>query len=212
MRDLLVNDILLGYGSGIFPMAKSKDASELCWVKPKKRGVIPIGKLHISKSLRKFIRSEDLNVSLNRCFLNVVNHCANRENTWINDELYKIYLELHQLGYAISIEVWSNNKLIGGLFGIKIGSCFCGESMFSVSKNGSKLAMIVTMALLQYNNFTLFDTQFMTEHLKTMGGFEITQTDYEKQLAIATTHRISFRNFPNYYSWPEIMQLNNHKL
>ena len=212
MRDLLAKDILLGYHAGIFLMAKNKNSNELYWVKPKKRGVIPIGRLHISKSLRKFIRSEDLNVSLNRCFLDVVNHCANRENTWINDELHKIYLKLYQLGYAISIEVWSNHKLIGGLFGVKIGSCFCGESMFSVSKNGSKLAMVVTMALLKYNEFTLFDTQFMTEHLKTMGGSEITQTDYEKQLAIATMHNRNFRNFPHNYSWPEIMQLNNQRL
>ena len=212
MKVLLAQDILLGYRTGIFPMAKTKTSKELYWVKPKKRGVIPIGRLHISKSLRKFIRSEDLHMSLNRSFLNVLNHCANREDTWINDELHKIYLELYQLGHAISIEVWSNNKLIGGLFGVKIGSCFCGESMFSISKNGSKLAMIVTMGLLRYNNFTLFDTQFMTEHLKTMGGSEITQTDYEKKLTVATTHNRNFSNFPSNYSWPEIMQLNNHKL
>ena len=92
MRDLLAQDILLGYRTGIFPMAKTKTSKELYWVKPKKRGVIPIGGLHISKSLRKFIRSEDLHMRLNQSFLNVLNHCANREDTWINDELHKIYL------------------------------------------------------------------------------------------------------------------------
>ena len=212
MSGLRAKDVLLGYSRGVFPMANSKDDKELFWVKPEKRGVIKIGELHISKSVKKFIRSNEVSMSLNKCFSRVVDHCADRHNTWINTELYEIYLELYRLGHAVSIEIWSSHKLIGGLFGVKIGSCFCGESMFSLSTNGSKLALIVTMAHLKYNKFTLFDTQFITDHLRTMGGSEILQTEYEKKLAVAISKNCKFLNFPVNHSWLEIMQLNNQRL
>jgi leucyl/phenylalanyl-tRNA--protein transferase len=204
--------MLLGYQKGVFLMADEKTAAELFWVKPKRRGILPVGKLHISKSLKKFIRTTDLSMSLNTCFSEVVEHCSNRPNTWINEELRKLYLELHKLKHAVSIEIWSHKQLIGGLFGVRIGSCFCGESMFSSSKNGSKLAMIVTMAHLCQNKFTLFDTQFLTEHLSRMGGREISQSEYEKQLYVALGRPCEFLNFPINYSWSEVIQLNNHKL
>ena len=212
MSHIHAKDMLLGYSIGIFSMADGKSSKELFWIKPEKRGVIPIGELHISKSLKKFIRSNNFTISLNNCFSKVVEHCADRPDTWINNELYKSYMELNKLGYALSIEVWSSEILIGGLFGVKIGSCFCGESMFSLSKNGSKLAMIVTMAHLIYNKFTLFDTQFISDHLKRMGGCEISQIDYERQLALAVKNQREFNTFPIDYSWLEILQLNNHKL
>ena len=212
MNRLTAKDVLTGYRIGIFPMAESKNSSKISWIKPKRRGVIPIGKLHISRSLKKFIRSHELSMTLNTCFSKVVDHCADRPDTWINKQLYQIYLELYKLRYAVSIEIWSKNQLIGGLLGVKIGSCFCGESMFSLSPNGSKLALIVTMAHLKYNNFTLFDTQFITDHLLKMGGCEISQIDYERRLATATLNHCKFANLPVGYSWLEIMQLNNHTL
>lgn len=212
MDRLNAKDILLGYSIGIFPMADGKDTKGVHWIKPSTRGVIPVGKLHISKSLKKFIKSHEICSSLNKCFSTVVAHCANRPNTWINEELYKTYLDLHKMGHAYSIEIWDQETLIGGLFGITIGSCFFGESMFSVSKNGSKLALVVTMAYLRYNNFTLFDTQFITDHLKTMGACEISQSEYEELLEIAKTDNCEFCNFPVHYSWSEIIQLNNQKL
>lgn len=212
MGHLSASNILQGYSTGIFPMADSRNSSELCWVKPKNRGIMPIGGLHISKSLKKFIRNNELDMTINKCFSEVVDLCANRSDTWINKELHSIYLELHKLKHAVSVEIWSKKQLIGGLFGVCIGSCFCGESMFTVSKNGSKVAMIVTMALLQYNGYTLFDTQFMTQHLRIMGGHEISQLEYETKLAKATSQKCQFLNVPNNYSWSEIIQLNNHKL
>ena len=212
MSQIHAKDMLLGYSTGIFPMAEGKSSKELFWIKPKKRGIIPIGELHISKSLKKFIRSNNFTISINKCFSKVVDHCSDRPDTWINSELYKSYIELNRLGYAISIEVWSREILIGGLFGVRIGSCFCGESMFSLSTNGSKLAMVVTMAHLKHNKFTLFDTQFITDHLKSMGGYEISQIDYEEKLALAVKIQCEFNTFPTNYSWLEILQLNNHKL
>ena len=212
MNSIHTKDMLLGYSIGIFPMADSKSARDIFWMRPEKRGVIPMGALHISKSVKKFIRANDFTLSINKCFSKVVEHCADRTDTWINSELYKSYIELNRLRYAISIEVWSSDKLIGGLLGLKIGSCFCGESMFSLYSNGSKLTMIVTMALVQYNKFTIFDTQFITDHLKRMGGYEISRHDYEKQLSLAVKNRRIFNTFPINYSWSEILHLNNHKL
>lgn len=212
MGRLRTDDILQGYRNGIFLMADNKNAKHLFWVKPEKRGIIPIGELHISKSLKKFIRSNDISMSLNNCFEKVVTHCSNRPNTWINKELYEIYLELYRLKYAVSIEVWSKQQLIGGLFGVTVGSCFCGESMFSLSTNGSKLAMVITMAHLAYNKFTVFDTQFVTDHLQRMGGHEISQVEYETHLSQAINDKREFLNFPSNYSWLEIMQLNSHTL
>ena len=206
------DSILDGYRRGIFPMAKSKDSREIMWVKPIERGVIPVGQLHISKSMRKHIKSRLITNTINNCFEEVVRRCADRPDTWINNDLSKFYKELYARGYAFSIEIWSHEKLIGGLFGICIGSCFCGESMFSSEPNGSKLALIVTMARLIYNKFKLFDTQFPSDHLKSMGGCTITQACYEKRLLACINDNQSLLQLPKNYSWVEILQLNNHKL
>ena len=212
MTSISYKTILSGYRKGIFPMAKNKTSESLFWVKPESRGIIPIGQLHISKSLKKFIKSNKINTSINKCFPNVVNLCADRSDTWINEQLTDIYQELYETGYACSIEIWMRQKLIGGLFGLTIGSCFCGESMFSLSTNGSKLALIATMAHLNYSGFTLFDTQFSSTHLLSMGGIEILQTEYETLLSSAITNRATFLDLPTSYSWPEMMQLNNQTL
>tara|TARA_X000001036_G_scaffold404132_1_gene411209 strand:- start:46 stop:687 length:642 start_codon:yes stop_codon:yes gene_type:complete len=205
--------VLLGYRRGIFLMAESKTSKEMVWIKPKERGIIPIGKLHISRSLKKYIKSNKFHTTINTAFEEVVARCANRPTSWINQELFNIYQDLYKQGHAFSIEVWLNKKLIGGLFGIKIGSCFCGESMFSAEKNGSKLALIATMARLQYNEFKLFDTQFPTTHLNSMGGCTITQIAYERLLFESIDDiEHTLTKFPSNYSWSEIIQLNNHRL
>ena len=207
-----IQNILEGYRQGIFPMANSKQSKSFFWVKPEERGIIPIGKLHISRSLKKYIKANTIQTTLNTCFEVVVKHCANRQNTWINSELSNIYQILYENGYAISIEVWLDKQLIGGLFGIKIGSCFCGEGMFSLASNGSKLALLVTMARLNYNDFKLFDMQFPTSHLESMGGCTISQTKYEKLLAMSINDKRLFHDFPSGYSWSDIMHLNNQVL
>ena len=212
MNYLTAKDLLSGYRIGIFPMAVSKNSKEIFWVKPDTRGIMPIGKLHVSRSLKKFIRSNSIDTTINQCFSEVVEHCANRTDTWINSELNNIYQELYDDGCAVSIEIWLNKKLIGGLFGVTVGSCFCGESMFSLHSNGSKLALVVTMARLNYNKFKLFDTQFTTTHLKSMGGCEITQLQYEQLLLSSANEKQHSIYLPDSFSWSEIMQLNNHKL
>ncbi|MDG2474070.1 MAG: leucyl/phenylalanyl-tRNA--protein transferase [Paracoccaceae bacterium] len=201
-----------GYRKGIFPMAENKESKEIFWVKPKERGIIPIGKLHISRSLKRYIAANSIDTTINKCFKEVVNRCADRPTTWINNELLAIYQNLFENGYGFSIEIWVNQKLIGGLFGVKVGSCFCGESMFSSSTNGSKLALVATMALLIYHRFKLFDTQFPTSHLKSMGGCTITQNRYEKILSATINDYRSLSELPKNYSWLDILHLNNHKL
>ena len=212
MDSFNTDNIILGYRQGIFPMAESRKSKEIFWVKPEERGILPIGKLHISRSLKKFIKSNAIYTTINTCFEDVVENCANRSTTWINCELSNIYNDLFKKGYGYSIEVWLDQKLIGGLFGVKIGSCFCGESMFSASTNGSKIALIVTMARLKYNNFKLFDTQFPNSHLESMGGRTISQSEYEKKLLASINDTRTLVDFPNSYSWSDILQLNNHRL
>ncbi len=212
MLSLNIENILFGYRQGIFPMAESKKSKEIFWVKPKERGIIPIGKLHISKNLKKFVKNKTFRISINTCFQLVVKNCADRPETWINNTLINIYQELYRNGHAHSIEVWLNDKLIGGLFGIAFGSCFCGESMYSSEINGSKLALIATMYRLRYNKFKLFDTQFPTDHLRSMGGLTIPQEEYEKLLSTSVDDLRNFLSFPNSYSWSEMVQLSSHKL
>ena len=207
-----INYIMSGYRRGIFPMAESKSSKEIFWIKPEERGIIPIGKLHISRSLKKFIKAKTFHSTVNRCFAEVVERCADRKKSWINSELFDLYIELHKAGYAVSVEIWQNEDLIGGLFGITVGSCFCGESMFSTTTNGSKLALIVTMARLNYNKFRLFDTQFPTNHLKSMGGKTISQANYEDLLSKLIYDKRTLLSLPKNYSWSELIQLNNHIL
>ncbi len=212
MLSLSIDNIISGYRQGIFPMAESKTSQDIVWVKPKERGIIPIGKLHVSRTLKKFINNKTLQTSMNTCFLEVVENCASRPETWINTKLIKIYYELYQKGYAHSIEVWLNDKLIGGLFGIVIGSCFCGESMYSSATNGSKVALIATMSRLRYNKFKIFDTQFPTDHLQSMGGLTISQTEYEKLLSTSVKDVRNTLSVPDGYSWSEMVQLCSQKL
>ena len=193
-------------------MAEDKNAAGFCWVRPEERGILPLGKLHISRSLKRYVKSNSIELTINTHFKEVVKSCADRPVTWINEELFEIYLMLFEKRHASSIEIWQNEELIGGLFGIAIGSCFCGESMFSAKVNGSKIALIVTMALLVYNKFKLFDTQFPSNHLKSMGGCTISQIEYERLLSLSLGDHRTIDTFPRDYSWSSIMQLTNHKL
>ena len=138
--------------------------------------------------------------------------CADRETSWINHQLLDIYYELYKKGSAFSVEIWMNDKLVGGLFGVAVGSCFCGESMFSLATNGSKLALVATMARLIYAGFKLFDTQFPNKHLQSMGGCAISQSKYEILLSDCIDHHCDFLNFPVTCTWSELIQLNNHTL
>ena len=177
--------LLQGYATGIFPMADSREAHELFWVEPKNRAIIPLDGFHLSRSLRRTLRSGRFDVTHDRDFAGVIAACADREETWINAELEHAMLALHGSGHAHSIEVWLADALVGGLYGVKLGRAFFGESMFSRSADASKVALAWLVARLKAGNFTLLDCQFMTEHLASLGAITVTRETYVALLSAA---------------------------
>jgi len=177
--------LLEGYASGIFPMADSRNAPGLFWVEPRNRAIIPLDGFHVSRSLRRTIRSDRFSVTCDKDFAAVIAACAEREETWINAELEHAMLALHGAGHAHSIEVWENGKLVGGLYGVKLGRAFFGESMFSKATDASKVALAWLVARMKVGNFTLLDCQFMTEHLASLGAVSVPRDTYVALLAAA---------------------------
>ena len=177
--------LLQGYATGIFPMADSRDADELFWVEPRNRAIIPLDRFRLSRSLRRTVRSGRFAVTCDRDFGAVITACADREETWINAEIERAMLALHQSGYAHSIEVWSGANLVGGLYGVRLGRAFFGESMFSRATDASKVALAWLVARLKAGNFTLLDCQFMTDHLASLGAVNVTREDYVALLSAA---------------------------
>ena len=194
----LTPEILLrAYAMGIFPMADSATATEVQWVTATRRGVLPIGGFHISRSLMRHIRRLRPRVTVNADFDAVVRGCANRPETWINPAIFAAYRALHTQGHAHSLEIWEGETLAGGVYGVVLGGAFFGESMFSARVNGSKMALAFLMHRLQAGGFTLFDTQFLTDHLASLGAIELPRHAYEARLAKAVKVQASF--FPKDY-------------
>ena len=181
--------LLQAYASGIFPMSEAADDPDVFWVDPQMRGIFPIDGFHISRSLKRHIHKGGYEPRFNTCFADVVTACADREVTWINDTIFKLYLQLHQMGHAHSQEIFIDDKLIGGVYGVSLGSAFFGESMFSKETNGSKLALMHLMQRLKMGGFTLFDTQFITDHLASLGAIEIPRAAYQDHLSNALKTR-----------------------
>ena len=174
------------YRRGIFPMADSRDASNIFLLDPEMRAVFPIADFKPSRSMQKFRRKTSLRVSINEDFPQVIWSCAElRHDTWISVPIEQLYTALHERGEAHSVEVWQDDRLVGGLYGVSQGGAFFGESMFSTVTNASKLALIVLIERLKESGFVLLDAQFMTEHLASLGAVEITREDYKDQLARA---------------------------
>ena len=170
--------LLQGYATGIFPMADSRDAAELFWVEPRNRAILPLDGFHLSRSLRRTLRSGRFAVTLDRAFGRVITACADREETWINADLERAMLALHASGHAHSVEVWRDCELVGGLYGVKLGRAFFGESMFSRERDSSKIALAWLVARLRVGNFSLLDCQFMTEHLASLGAISVPRETY----------------------------------
>jgi leucyl/phenylalanyl-tRNA--protein transferase len=191
--------LLFAYQQGLFPMAESRNARQIQWIQPKKRGIFQLGNFHISKSLRRVILKKDYSITINSCFPKVVENCANRSETWINGDIYNCYCKLHEEGFAHSIEVWKARRLIGGVYGVAIGAAFFGESMFSEVSNGSKIALAYLHDRLLKAGFLLFDTQFLTEHLASLGAIEISQAEYLIKLEKALNKNATFLDL-NYSS------------
>jgi len=169
--------MLQGYAMGIFPMADSRTSDEVFWVEPRNRAVIPLDKFHVSRSLRRTLRSGRFSVTADRDFAQVIAACADRDETWINADIERAMLSLHRLGHAHSIEVWSgrgeSKRLVGGLYGVKLARAFFGESMFSTQTDASKVALAWLVARLKAGGYVLLDCQFMTDHLATLGAVEL---------------------------------------
>ncbi len=180
--DLLLN----AYASGIFPMADSRSDRDIFWVDPIERGVLPLDSFHIPKSLRKLVRQDKFTVSINTAFRDVVVACAapaaGRNNTWISETIEALYTDLHQRGFAHSVECWLDNKLVGGLYGVSLAGAFFGESMFHVETGASKVALVHLVARLNAGGFTLLDTQFGTAHLAQFGVIEEPRDAYHQRL------------------------------
>jgi leucyl/phenylalanyl-tRNA--protein transferase len=178
MKTLDPDLLLRAYSIGVFPMSDSRDAGDLYWVEPRRRAVLPLNSFHVSRSLRKTLKANDLRVTRDRAFGTIVRLCADREDTWINAEIEASYVRLHEAGRAHSIEVWQDGELAGGLYGVRLGAAFFGESMVSLRPDASKVALAWLVARLIVGGFRLLDCQFMTPHLASLGAIEIDQKDY----------------------------------
>ena len=170
--------LLRGYAAGIFPMADSRDAGDIFWVEPRNRAIIPIDNFRLSRSLAKRVRSGRFTVTRDTAFPEVLLACANREETWINSVIERATLGLHAVGHAHSIECWHEGELVGGLYGVKLGRAFFGESMFSTMTDASKVALAWLVARLKVGHFTLLDCQFMTTHLASLGARTVSRDQY----------------------------------
>ncbi|MCM2395649.1 leucyl/phenylalanyl-tRNA--protein transferase [Rhizobium sp. S95] len=178
--------LLRAYSIGLFPMSDAADDPEIFWVEPELRGILPLDQFHVSKSLAKAIRQKPFDIRFDTAFDAVIAKCAeeveNRPSTWINETIRELYGALHRLGHAHSVEAWEGDELVGGLYGVSLGSAFFGESMFSRRTNASKICLVYLVERLKARGFTLLDTQFTTEHLKTFGAIDIPKEGYLKLL------------------------------
>ena len=182
--------LLRGYAAGIFPMADSRHAQDIFWVEPRNRAIIPLDRFHVSRSLARTLRQGRFTVTRDQAFAQVIHACAQREETWINNEIERATLGLHAAGHAHSIECWHANEtggreLVGGLYGVKLGRAFFGESMFSRMTDASKVALAWLVARLQVGHFTLLDCQFITPHLERLGARTVSRERYVELLSSA---------------------------
>ena len=200
MKHFGPNELLDCYRRGVFPMADSRNDPRVFLLDPDERGIIPLDGLHVSRSLKKFIKNMTFTVTFDAAFSEVISKCAeaapDRENTWINDGIEYLYGRIHSMGHAHSVEIWDNRELAGGLYGVSIGGAFFGESMFSRRTNASKVALVHLVERLNAAGYQLLDTQFITDHLKTMGAIEIPRNEYHALLRDALAVNASFNLAP----------------
>lgn len=182
--------LLQGYRLGVFPMAMEDGAIE--WFSPDPRGVIPLADFHVPHGLRRTLRTNLFEIRIDTAFARVMRSCAERSETWINEEIIASYGRLHELGHAHSVEAWQDGDLAGGLYGVVIGGAFFGESMFHEVKDASKVALVALVERLRARRFVLLDTQWLTPHLQQFGGMEISRREYMHLLGGAVILRRTF--------------------
>lgn len=193
VRPALSPELMIrAYAAGIFPMSDGADHAGIFWVDPQRRGIFPLDAFHVSRSLKRRIAQGGFTITVNRDFPGVITACADRSETWINADIKATYLSLHAQGFAHSVEVWMDGALAGGVFGVVLGAAYFGESMFSRRTDGSKIALAHLVARLRMGGFQLFDTQFTTEHLESLGAVEIPRAEYRRRLQLAVTSHADF--------------------
>lgn len=209
--DITPQILLKAYACGIFPMAENADDNSLFWIDPENRGILPLDCFHIPKRLRRKLRSNPFRVSIDTAFVAVMAGCATptpgRGSTWINARIRKLYAALHRRGHCHSVEVWHDDRLVGGLYGVRLGGAFFGESMFSAETDASKIALVYLVARLIAGGFTLLDTQFVTQHLERFGVVEIPRDAYQLELDAALTVHGDFFKMPPNPSPDEVLQV-----
>lgn len=192
--DITAEVLLKAYSCGIFPMAESADDDELFWIEPKHRGIIPLDKFHVPKRLARTIRSGKFSVRIDEDFEGVMDGCAapraDRPSTWINNRIRDLYRELFEMRHCHTVEVYREDKLVGGLYGVELNAGFFGESMFSYEKDASKVALVYLVARLKHAGFTLLDTQFVTDHLAKFGAIEVTREEFQRLLERTRVRRL----------------------
>jgi leucyl/phenylalanyl-tRNA---protein transferase len=193
------NLLLKAYAVGVFPMAESASDPALYWVEPDERGTIPLEGLIVSRSLRKAVRQRRFEIRIDTAFDEVMHKCAeatqDRSSTWINARIRSLYGQLHVMGHGHSVECWQNGALVGGLYGIRLGQAFFGESMFSRATDASKVALVHLVARLNFGGFKLLDAQFMNPHLERLGAVPIAKAAYMERLRVAVENQASFEAF-----------------
>lgn len=210
MTGLTPEIVLRAYASGMFPMANDRNDPDLYWIDPDMRGVLPLDTFHLSRRLRRTVRSDYFTVRVDTAFRDVMRACADpaadRDTTWINDEIIDLYGALHGSGSAHSVECWCGDELAGGLYGVSIGAAFFGESMFSRQTDASKVALVHLVARLRQGRYRLLDTQFVTKHLATFGAVEISREEYQRRLADALVHESDFYSLASELSGADVLQ------
>ena len=189
MIEITPQVLLKAYACGIFPMAESAEDNALYWIEPKRRGILPLDRVHVPKRLARTIRKGGFEVRIDRNFEEVIEGCAaprsGRRSTWINARIRNLYRELFVLRHCHTVEVWQDGQLTGGLYGVHLGHAFFGESMFSRARDASKIALVYLIARLKYGGFTLLDTQFVTGHLARFGAIEVSREEFQRFLEAA---------------------------
>ena len=194
--------VLNAYAQGVFPMAESAESSEIYWVEPEMRGIIPLNDFHLPRKLAKKIRQHPFDIRIDTAFAQVIAGCAasdannSRKETWINEEIISLHSELFDKGFVHTIECWQGEKIVGGLYGVSIAGAFCGESMFHTATDASKIALCYLVARLKKGGYHILDTQFITSHLAQFGAVEIPRQDYKEQLEQAMMMDGNFYSLP----------------
>ncbi|MGK2871570.1 MAG: leucyl/phenylalanyl-tRNA--protein transferase [Alphaproteobacteria bacterium] len=210
MPELTPELLLRAYAHGYFPMAESRDDPELFWLDPETRGILPLDHFHVSRRLARTIRTNRFTVRIDTAFEQVMRACAaprpGHEDSWINEKIIGLYTALFEQGHGHCVECWQDERLVGGVYGVQIGAAFFGESMFSLVRDASKVALTHLAGRLRAGGFQLLDTQFLTAHLSSFGGVEIPRARYQKLLRRATSNIGDFYSLPDPCDGRDVLQ------